>query len=262
MKISPEGYGQVAALCAVTTTLSAASGCISAMFIDTILNYWRNGEVVEYDLSKAMNGCLAGLVGITANCSVVAPWASVVIGLMAGMVYVVGSSMLVSLKIDDAVDAIPVHLCNGIWGCLATGLFAEPSRTLAAYGSDAHVGWFYSWGRGSGDANLLLCQISGIAFIGTWTYLVMTPFFMLLHHFDLLRIDPLEELVGLDYTHHKGGAYDYSGPLQSDIDMLNSQRKLKLGRNGDREVESLRDISILTGKIPDAENDIDGPPVH
>jgi Amt family ammonium transporter len=238
LKISPEGNGQVAALCAVTTTLSAASGCISAMFIDTLMCYRKNGEVVEYDLSKAMNGCLSGLVGITANCAVVAPWAAVVIGLTSGIVYVMASSLLVKLKIDDAVDAIPVHLFNGMWGLVATGLFAEPSLTALAYGNDMHVGWFYSWGMGSGDANLLLCQIAGIAFIAGWTVGIMAPFFVMLHLLDMFRIDPLEERVGLDYTHHKGGAYDYSGPLQADIDNLEKSHRSK--EDSPRDVSSVR----------------------
>lgn len=233
LQISSESSGQVAALCAVTTTLSAACGCISAMFIDTLINYRKNSEVVEYDLSKAMNGCLSGLVGITANCSVVAPWAAVVIGLTSGFVYVMSSSLLVKLRIDDAVDAIPVHLFNGMWGVLATGLFAEPSRTLLAYNNDVHVGWFYSWGSSSGDANLLLCQIAGIAFILAWTVGVMAPFFFILYYFDMFRIDALEEMVGLDYSHHKGGAYDYSGPKQSDIQKLEESHRSHRSKDGE-----------------------------
>ncbi len=236
LKISPQGYGEIASLCAVTTTLSAASGCISAMVTDTLFNYWKVGEI-EYDLSKAMNGCLSGLVAITAGCSVVAPWASVVIGLCAGLIYVSCSSLLIKLRIDDAVDAIPVHFFNGIWGCLSVGLFAAPSRMLLAYGSDQHVGWFYSWGKGSGDANLLLCQIAGVAFIILWTVGIMLPFFSLLHIFNFLRIDPLEEKVGMDLSHHKGSAYDYSGPAKSDVDnyrLDHSIRKEKSIRNSHR----------------------------
>ena len=64
------GYGDVIGLCAVTTTLAAAAGCVSALFTDTIINFLGEGEA-EYDLTMAMNGALSGLVGITANCSVV-----------------------------------------------------------------------------------------------------------------------------------------------------------------------------------------------
>merc|ERR1712226_1439853 len=146
------------------TTLSAASSAVSAMFTDTLLGICTDSHA-EYDITMAMNGALGGLVGITENCSVVEPWAAVIIGLFSGVVYVFSSKLLVMLKVDDAVDAIPVHFFCGIWGCIATGLFAEPSRLLKAYdiadGEDLHAGWFYSWGRQSGDANLLLCEFLG-----------------------------------------------------------------------------------------------------
>jgi len=220
LAISPIGYGDVAALCAVTTTLSAASGCISAMLIETSMDYFDNGDIVQYDLSTAMNGCLSGLVAITAGCSVVDPWAAVVIGVLAGVNYVMCSRLLERLRIDDAVDAIPVHFSNGVLGCIAVGLFASPGKLLVAYNNDIHVGWFYSWGRGSGDANLLLCQITGILFIAVWTMGIMFPFFWLLKVGGVLRVDPLEEMVGLDISHHKGSAYDFSGPKKEDLDKL------------------------------------------
>merc|ERR1719461_1865979 len=94
LSISPAGYGDVAALCAVTSTLSAASGAVSAMFTDTILGLMSESHA-EYDITMAMNGCLGGLVGITANCSVVEPWAAVLIGLISGIVYVFASKLLV-----------------------------------------------------------------------------------------------------------------------------------------------------------------------
>jgi len=218
-----DGYGDVAALCAVTTTLSAACGCVSSMFTDTIIGMIRTGEA-EYDLSNAMNGALGGLVGITANCSVVTPWAACVIGLVSGWVYLGASNLLVKLKIDDAVDAIPVHFFCGIWGCIATGLFAEPSRLVKAYGvadgDDLHAGWFYSWGRQSGDANLLLCEFLGILFIIAWCVAIMYPFFFTLNMFGMFRVDPLDEEVGLDISHHKGSAYDLDGPKKTDVEEL------------------------------------------
>ena len=57
-----------------------------------------------------MNGCLTGLVAITARCASVESWAAVIIGIVAGWVYLIGSKCLVWLHIDDAVDAVPVHL--------------------------------------------------------------------------------------------------------------------------------------------------------
>jgi len=222
--IASEGSAQVATLCAVTTTLAAAAGSVSALMTDMFINRFRTGETV-YDITMTMNGALSGLVGITAGCSVVAPWAAVVIGLVAGWTYIFWSKLLVRLKIDDAVDAIPVHFGNGIWGCIAVGLFAEPSRQALAYsGANEHTGWFYSWGRGNADAYLLAAQVCGVLWIIGWVFVIMTPFFMMLNLLGMFRVDALDEEVGLDISHHKGGAYDLSGPSQEKVDQFEISR--------------------------------------
>jgi len=209
--ISPSGYGAVAALCAVTTTLSGASGCVSAMFTDTIIGMITEGEA-EYDLTMAMNGALGGLVGITANCCVVEPWAACLIGICSGWVYVLSSKLLVKLKIDDAVDAIPVHGFCGAWGCIATGIFASTNRILFAYGTENTGGIFYGYG------NLIGVEIIGVLCIILWAGGIMTPFFIGLNFLGMLRVDPVEEKVGLDISHHKGAAYALEGPTAEEMD--------------------------------------------
>eukprot|EP00550_Attheya_septentrionalis_P005662 CAMPEP_0198280070 /NCGR_PEP_ID=MMETSP1449-20131203/229_1 /TAXON_ID=420275 /ORGANISM="Attheya septentrionalis, Strain CCMP2084" /LENGTH=503 /DNA_ID=CAMNT_0043975337 /DNA_START=29 /DNA_END=1540 /DNA_ORIENTATION=+ len=215
----------VAALCCVTTTVAAATGCVTAMFTDTIMGQMAEGEA-EYDLTMAMNGALAGLVAITAGCSVVTPWAAVIIGMIGGWVYIAFSKLLIKLKIDDAVDAIPVHFANGMWGVLAVGFFAEPDRTNLAYSTDAHVGIFYS----KGDFNLMLCQICGILWIIAWVTVIMVPFFFALNAVGMFRVDALEEEVGLDISHHKGAAYDLTGPSKEDVDELVARRSTAHGK--------------------------------
>lgn len=76
---------------------------------------------------------MAGLVAITAPCAVVEPWAACVIGIIAGGVYLAASTLLVKLRIDDPVDAAPVHLANGTWGVLSVGVFAARRRIQEAY---------------------------------------------------------------------------------------------------------------------------------
>ncbi|KAL7539821.1 hypothetical protein ACHAWF_006513 [Thalassiosira exigua] len=230
LAIAAEGTADVAALCAVTTTIAAAAGAVSAIFTDMFLYRRKTGETA-YDITMAMNGALSGLVGITAGCSIVAPWASFVIGIVAGWTYIFWSNLLVKLKIDDAVDAIPVHFGNGIWGCIAVGLFAEPTRVINAYGDNGQFGWFYMWGRGSGDGKLLLAQICGVLWITGWVGIIMTPYFHLLNILALFRVDSLEEEVGLDISHHKGAAYDLEGPTEETkekFEISRSQRKLEV----------------------------------
>jgi Amt family ammonium transporter len=198
--------GEVAALVAVNTTLAAAAGAISAMFTSTYFNYRIEG-VHTYDVAYTMNGLLTGLVAITAPCASVESWAAVVIGIVAGWAYLAASKLLVKLRIDDAVDAIPVHLVGGLWGLIAAGLFSTPTLLENAYGQSEHVGWFYEWGRGSGDFTLIGTQLVGILFIFGWTTAIMYPFFWLLNVFGSLRVDPLEEHAGMDISRHKGAGY-------------------------------------------------------
>ena len=173
-----------------------------------------------------MNGCLTGLVAITAGCATVETWAAVLIGICAGWVYLGASKLMVRLKIDDAVDAIPVHMGGGAWGVIATGLWTTPDLLLAAYDQDTHVGWFYEWGRGSGNFTLLGIQLIGILFIFGWVFVVMGAYFYFLNYMDWLRIDPLEEEVGMDISRHKGSCYDMQTGVAKDDDVkqLEAQR--------------------------------------
>lgn len=221
--ISSTSHGNVAALVAVNTTLSACAGAVSAMFTSTFID-WKKTGVTTYDLGYTMNGCLTGLVAVTAGCATVEPWAAVAIGVVAGWVYLLGSVALVKLRIDDAVDAIPVHMVGGAWGVIATGLFTSGPRLEEAFGMSEHIGWFYAWGRGSADGTLLAIQLIGVIWIFSWTFVVMGIFFYTLNVFGMLRIDPLEEEVGMDISRHKGSAYDMQSAPEQAVDALNTSR--------------------------------------
>jgi ammonia channel protein AmtB len=125
LAISAELSG-VAAKVAVTTTCGAAGGALSAFAIVYILDGFQ-------DLGAISNGILAGLVSITAACSVIEPWAAFLIGVIGGAVYVGACKLLEKLRIDDVVLAIPVHCFCGMWGVLAAGLFATQNNYAAAY---------------------------------------------------------------------------------------------------------------------------------
>ena len=132
------------------------------------------------------------------------PWAAAITGAVAGLVYLVGSRFLVKIRLDDAVDAIPVHMFNGMWGLISVGLFASPSRLMEVHGRNEHPGLFYSWYLGESDAVLLGIQIVGILFIIGWILVIMLPFFVWLDWKGWFRSDPLEEIVGLDTSYHGG----------------------------------------------------------
>jgi ammonia channel protein AmtB len=120
------GYSHVGAKVAVTTTLGAAGGGLSAFAI----TYMMTGV---QDLGAIGNGVLAGLVSITAPCPVVEPWAALLIGVIGGVIYYGSCSLLEKLRIDDVVSASPVHMFCGMWGVLTPGLFATQKNWDVAY---------------------------------------------------------------------------------------------------------------------------------
>lgn len=231
------------ALAAVTTTVAAASGCVACMFFDSIMDARETGEV-SYDLTMAMNGCLGGLVAITAGCAVVMPWSACIIGIIGGLCYYGMSKLLIKLKIDDAVDAIPVHMANGIWGVLAVGLFADPDHMATAGYVNTHAGWFYDFS----DANLLLVQFCGVCWIMGWVVCIMFPFFLMLNALGMFRVDALEEEVGLDISHHRGAAYDMSMPKKEDVEELMELRASKHGK-----VEVPKEVAQAAADTEDAD---------
>lgn len=179
-----------AAHIATTTLMASVSGIAGA----TVAGYVKSRN---FDLSLMINGCLAGLVSITAPCAFVSVPSAVLIGLVAGVIVVAGVSLLDTLKLDDPVGAIPVHLMNGIWGTLAVGLFAQD-----VYSSDVGNGLLFG-----GGAQLLAMQALGIAAVGAFTFTSSVMLWMLMRATVGLRADPEEESLGLDLTEMKMRAY-------------------------------------------------------
>ena len=120
------------------------------------------------------------------------------VGLAAGCLYLGASDLLIRFKLDDAVDAVPVHGAGGVWGLLSVGLLSNPERMRQAFGTSAHAGFLYSLVEGHNDARLLACQVIGTAFIFGWTLVTMLPFFLWLNFMGWFRCESVQELVGLD----------------------------------------------------------------
>jgi ammonium transporter, Amt family len=199
---------------------------------------------------------------ITSGCAVISEWSAVFIGIVAGWLYMAGSKLLIRLKLDDAVDAIPVHLFGGCWGVLATGLFAQPDRVMAAYDTDKHVGWFYT----PFDPTLLSAQIVGALFILAWTIGTMFPFFLALNYFQLFRVHELEELAGLDASYHGSSPFsktDETSETEEEERLIaykqrfaERQQQRKLHRKGLDEVMNTSWAGVdLDGKMSDRGSD-------
>lgn len=222
----------VVALSTVNTTLSAATAGITALTLQLIITERLTGEAI-FNLSRAMNGCLTGLAAVTASCAIIEPWAAVVIGFVSGIVYIGSSNLMIKWCIDDAVDAIPVHLFGGLWGVISVGLFASPRglKALMDVSEVDHAGLFYEWGQGSSNATLLACQIIGSVFILAWVSTIMFPFFVTLNYMGWFRADSLEEIVGLDVSYH-GWNPNLADVPQDALDAYDIKRSERLSKHG------------------------------
>ena len=179
----------------VTTTIAPSIATVVCM-IFTWIKYGKP------DVSMCLNASLAGLVAITAPCDVTDAFGAIVIGAVAGLLVVFGVWLLdYKLHIDDPVGAVAVHCMNGIWGTIATGLFA----TTTAPGNDELTGLFYGGGLG-----LLKIQLIGFVAVALWTVVTMIIVFSIIKAIFGLRVSEEEEIEGLDLTEH-GLATAYSG---------------------------------------------------
>ena len=171
----------------LTTTVAPAVATVVCM-IFTWIKYGKP------DVSMCLNASLAGLVAITAPCDVTDCAGAAVIGAVAGLLVVFGVWLLdYKLHIDDPVGAVAVHCMNGIWGTIATGLFA----TTSAPGNDSVVGLFY----GGGFRQLGL-QLLGFVSVAAWTAVTITIAFLIIKATVGLRVSEEEEIVGLDSCEH------------------------------------------------------------
>jgi len=194
--------GQTAARVGVTTTLSAGSAAVTGLYLKYALPAKLGGNKV-WDLGHTCNSLLGGLVGITAGCSVVEPYAALIIGFLAAFVYHGASCLMRKLKFDDPLDAFAVHGACGVLGCIVVGLFATKEYTYAVNDDgEAEYGIFYG-----GSGLLLATQLTGVIMIQIWVVALSTIMFLILKKVAILRVPMTVEESGLDVSKHGGSAY-------------------------------------------------------
>ena len=175
----------------MTSSISSACALLTWMLIEVI----REGKPA---LVGASTGLVIGLVAITPGAGFVPVWASFIIGILVSPIcYFTVLLLKQKLKIDDALDAFGCHGIGGIWGGIATGLFGKTSVNSVA-----------KWdGLVFGDHRLFLAQVLSIvitiviAIVGTLICIGIVRIF------TPLRVDPKEEMVGLDASQHGENAY-------------------------------------------------------
>ncbi|KAL9657013.1 hypothetical protein ABK040_014563, partial [Willaertia magna] len=145
---------------ATTTMLSSASGSVSCLLFGYVFTR-------KLELIWCMNGLLAGCVSITSGCSIVEPYAAIIIGFVGSCFYVVGSKLVYAAKIDDPVDATAVHGFCGFWGLLTVGIFSTKEGIKSTYGLTTNpTTWGFFHG---GSFEQLGMQLLGAILILFWT---------------------------------------------------------------------------------------------
>ena len=166
-------------LIAVNTALAPAAAALSALAFSYKL-------YKTFDIGLVLNGILAGLVGVTAGCASIEPWAAVVIGLTSGIIVIASIRLLDRFEIDDPVGAISVHGVCGAWGTICAGIFYAECLF---------------------DPKIIGIQVLGAATAFLFAFLMGCFIFKVLKHTLGIRVSIQEEIRGLDLSEHEARSY-------------------------------------------------------
>ena len=169
LSANPAGIGLVF----TTTALAASAGAVASIIVSWLF-------LKKPDLSMALNGILAGLVGITAGADAMGPGAAIIVGAIAGVIVVFSIIFFDKIKIDDPVGAISVHGVCGIWGTLAVGIFGTA---------------------------VFMTQLIGTLAVSIAAFAFSLIVFGILKVLIGVRVSPEEEAKGLDLSEHGQEAY-------------------------------------------------------
>lgn len=183
---------------AVTTNMAAAAGALTATLTAWLL-------LGKPDLGMTLNGCLAGLVAITAPCAFVTVPVSILIGAIGGVLVVLSVIGFDRLRIDDPVGATSVHLVNGVFGTLCVGLFGHPDLIARSANANHKPGLFYA--EGTDKFTQLFTQLTGVVSCAVYVCVVAAIAWAVLKLTMGIRVSKEEEIEGLDIGEHGNEAY-------------------------------------------------------
>ena len=191
------GANALAGLALLNTQVAAGAALLGWILVEK----FRDGHPTTLG---AASGVVAGLVAITPACAFVAPWAAVVIGLIAGAICALAVGMKYKFGFDDSLDVVGVHLVGGVIGCLSIGFFG--SSAVNSLGLD---GLFYG-----GGFTLLGKQAIGVLLVSAYSFFVTLLIGFAIEKTIGFRVKSDAELVGVDQTEHAESAYEMGGILR------------------------------------------------
>jgi Amt family ammonium transporter len=189
-----------AALALINTQVAAAAALGGWLLVEKI----RQGHPTSLG---AASGAVAGLVAITPACAFVAPWAAVVIGLLAGVLCSLATGLKYRFNLDDSLDVVGVHLIAGIWGSVAIGFFGASS--VNSVGVD---GLLY----GGGTA-LLGKQAFGVAFVAAYSFIATLIIGYAIEKTIGFRVKRDVEVAGIDLNEHAETAYEMTSSSRGGV---------------------------------------------
>lgn len=170
----------------VNTILAGVAGMLVRLFMAC----WRTGSI---EIECLINGSLAGLVAITASCNAVGTLPAIIIGALGAIITMMVSTQLVKWRIDDAVDAVAVHVGAGVWGTLAVGLFARLDVL----------------NTGLNRFSQIAVQVLGTVSGAIWGFLVSLILLLIINRFYPLRVSEDGENIGLNIYEHRAKSEIY-----------------------------------------------------
>ncbi len=189
--------GQAVNAFLVTNTAAAVAAMVWAL-----LSYWQTKKISAVGVAS---GAVAGLVAITPASGYVGPMGAMAIGLGAGVLCYLAVRLRPKLKLDDALDVAAIHGVGGIWGALATGIFA--TAAISGLTDGAGEGWI------NGDAAQMLTQVKGVLATMGYSFVVTLVILLVLDKIPGLGLRSPEKAEddGLDISDHGERAYVRDG---------------------------------------------------
>jgi len=194
LSLDPEAISRIA----VTTALAGCASTLAA----TLHVWWRHGRP---DFPSTINGCLAGLVSITAPCAYVSPTSALLIGIVAGVMVSEAPKLFDRLHLDDPVGATSVHLVHGIFGTICVGLFGIKGQSGLPHDGFLRGGGFEQLGP----------QLEAVVTVGAFSFFASVLVWMAIDKVLGLRVSPEHELLGLDLAELGMEAYPPGGQLDA-----------------------------------------------
>jgi Amt family ammonium transporter len=181
----------LAGLAFMNTQVATAAGLLGWILVEKI----RDGHPTSLG---AASGAVAGLVAITPACAFVAPWAAVVLGVIAGALCATAVGLKYKLGFDDSLDVVGVHLVGGLWGCISIGFFG--THIVNSVGLD---GIFYG-----GGVTLLGKQIYGALLVLAYSFVMTLIIGFAIQKTIGFRITRDAEIEGIDLNEHAESSYE------------------------------------------------------